>query len=190
MAADNLKLGEFNLGGIAPAPRGVPKIDVSFDIDANGILNVAARDTVTGKSASITISGSTRLPQGDKERMIREAERYAEDDRQRRAAADRLNEADSTAYQAEKMLAEHALKLTDEVKKRLEEGIRAVREALAKKDPALAAERSEALKQTLKEAGTILYAQTAEAYQAQATPPPQGSGSRVVDAEYREAGPR
>ncbi len=187
MAADNLGLGEFNLGGIAPAPRGVPKIEVSFDIDANGILNVAARDLATGKSASITISGSTRLPEADKERMIREAERYSADDKQRRAAADKLNEADSTCYQAEKMLADFALKLTDEVKKRLEEGIRSVREALSKKDATLAAERSEALKKTLKEAGTILYAQTPDAYQARSTTAPQGT--RVVDADYRESGP-
>jgi len=199
MSADNLGLGEFNLGGIVPAPRGVPKIEVSFDIDANGILNVTAKDLATGKSAAITISGSTRLPEKDKERMIREAERYAEDDKQRRATAEKLNEADSTCYQAEKMRADFSNKLTDEVKRRLEDGIRATREAIAKHDPQLAAERSDALKKALKEAGTILYAQTPGAYKAAAPTAPEsggaqpagtGSGARVVDADYRETGSR
>jgi molecular chaperone DnaK len=95
MAGDNTSLGEFNLDGIPPAPRGVPKIDVTFDIDANGILNVTAEDQASGRSQSITISGSTRLPEDEKERMVKEAEQFAEQDKQRRELADRLNEADS-----------------------------------------------------------------------------------------------
>jgi molecular chaperone DnaK len=203
MAADNVSLGEFNLGGIPPAPRGVPKIEVTFDIDANGILNVTAKDTATGKSASIAITGSTRLAEGEKERMVKEAERYAEEDRRRRADAEKLNDADAACYEAEKMLAEFADKLTDEVKKKIEDALKDTRAALAKKDATLAAARAEALKKALKEGGTILYAQTPGAYKAKPGPQPpptvgeaggearpSGAGprGRVVDAEYRESG--
>jgi len=201
MAADNTSLGEFNLGGIPPAPRGIPKIEVTFDIDANGILNATAKDLATGKSQSIAITGSTRLPESEKTRMIKEAERYAEEDRKRREAAEKLNDADATCYEAEKMLAEFADKLTDEVKKRIEEALRATREAVTKKDAPLAAERAEALKKALKEGGAIIYAQTPGAYRARPgpTPPPDvgaptgearptgaGPHGRVVDADYRE----
>ncbi len=201
MAADNVSLGEFNLGGIAPAPRGVPKIEVTFDIDANGILNVSARDLGTGKSASIAITGSTRLPEDEKRRMVKEAERYAEEDKKRRADAEKLNEADAACYEAEKMLAEFAEKLTDEVRKRIEENLRLTREAVGKRDAALAAERAEALKKALKEGGTLIYAQTAGAYKAKTEPHPRpevgapggearpsgaGPRGRVVDAEYKE----
>jgi molecular chaperone DnaK len=203
MAADNISLGEFNLGGIPPAPRGIPKIDVTFDIDTNGILNVTAKDTATAKSASITISGSTRLPEGDKERMMKDAERYAEDDKKRREAAQKLNEADAACYEAEKMLAEFSNKLTDEVKKKIEEALKSTREALAKKDAQLATERAEVLKKALKEGGTILYAQTPGAYKTSSGPQPpptvgeaggaarpSGAGprGRVVDADYKETG--
>ena len=203
MAADNTSLGEFNLGGIPPAPRGIPKIEVTFDIDANGILNVTAKDMATAKSASITISGSTRLPEGEKERMMKDAERYAEEDKKRRDAAQKLNEADAVCYEAEKMLAEFSNKLTDEVKKKIEEALKSTREALAKKDAPLAAERAELLKKALKEGGTIIYAQTPGAYKARpgAQPPPtvgeaggaahpSGAGprGRVVDADYKETG--
>ncbi|HSG94293.1 MAG TPA: Hsp70 family protein, partial [Afifellaceae bacterium] len=101
MAADNTSLGQFNLDGLPPAPRGVPKIEVAFDIDADGILNVAAKDQASGKSQSIRITGSTRLPEADKERMIRQAEEFAEQDKRRREEAEKLNTADSVCYQAE-----------------------------------------------------------------------------------------
>ena len=201
MAADNVSLGEFNLGGIPPAPRGIPKIEVTFDIDANGILNVTARDLATAKSQSIAISGSTRLPEEDKQRMVKEAERYAEEDKKRRADAEKLNDADAACYEAEKMLADFANKLTDEVKKKIEDALRSTREALAKKDAALAAERAENLKKALKEGGTIIYAQTPGAYKTREGPQPPpdvgaaggaarptgaGPHGRVVDAEYQE----
>ena len=102
MAADNTSLGEFNLDGLPPAPRGVPKIEVTFDIDSNGILNVSAKDTATGKSQSISITGSTRLSEDEKKRMVREAEQYAEQDKKRREEAEKLNAADATCYQAER----------------------------------------------------------------------------------------
>ena len=203
MSADNVSLGEFNLDGLPPAPRGVPKIEVTFDIDASGILNVTAKDTATGKSQSIRISGSTRLKDADKERMIKEAEQYAESDKKRREEVDKLNEADAACYQAEKMLAEFADKLTNELKAKIQTAMQQTKEAIGRKEAAAAAEKAEALKKLLKEAGAVIYAQapgsgpyTEEKYPGGKPPPyessgearPSGSGPRgkVVDAEYKE----
>jgi molecular chaperone DnaK len=185
MAADNTSLGEFTLDGLAPAPRGVPKIEVTFDIDANGILNVSARDTVTGRAQSIRITGSTRLPEETKRRMIEEAERYADADRKRREDAETLNAADALCYEAEKTLAEFGDKLTDELKGRLEAARRETREALAAKDAAAARQRSERLGKVLREAGAVIYAQRPDAGGAfrETRMPPE---ARVVDADYRE----
>jgi len=184
MSADNTSLGEFNLDGLAPAPRGMPKIDVTFDIDASGILNVSARDTVTGREQSICITGSTRLAEDVKRRMIDDAERYAEADRKRREDADALNAADATCYQAEKTLADFADKLTDELKDRIEAARRETHEAITRKDVAAANERSERLGKLLKEAGAVIYAQRPDAgmYREVKVPP----GARVVDAEFKE----
>ena len=203
MSADNTSLGEFNLDGLPPAPRGVPKIEVTFDIDSSGILNVTARDTATGKSQSIRITGSTRLNEADKERMIREAEQYAEADRKRREDVDKLNEADAACYQAEKMLADFSDKLTDELKGKIQTAMRETREAFGRKDAAAASEKAETLKKLLKEAGAVIYSQTQSAgpyaetrmpgdnpppYGSAGEAPPSGSGPRgkVVDAEYKE----
>jgi molecular chaperone DnaK len=199
MAGDNTSLGEFNLDGIPPAPRGIPKIDVTFDIDANGILNVTAEDQASGRSQSITISGSTRLPEDEKERMVKQAEQFAEQDKQRREQADRLNESDSICYQGERMLADFADKLNDEMKRKIEQGIRDTREAVTKADADLAKQRADALAELLKEAGTVIYAQTpgasgpykhvkTEARQPSGEARPSGSGprGRVIDADYEE----
>lgn len=198
MAADNTSLGEFNLDGLVPAPRGIPKIEVTFDIDSNGILNVTARDTATGMSQSISITGSSRLSREDKERMIRDAERFAEEDKQRRETADKLNEADAVCYQAERLLADFSEKITAEQRSGIEAGMRETREAINRHDAALATQKAEALGKLLKEAGTTIYAQTPGAYQAGAEKPsppsggearPSGSGARgrVVDADYTES---
>jgi molecular chaperone DnaK len=201
MAADNTSLGEFNLSGIPPAPRGVPKVDVTFDIDSNGILNVTAKDQATQKSQSITITGSTRLSKDEKERMIKEAEQYAEQDKKRREAADKLNSADSACYQAESMLTEFADKLTEDIKQRLESQLRETRAAVAKHDADLASQLTEKLVKTLKEAGVVVYSQSpgAGVYKEQTTTGPAaeaaasqkpGAGrskSRVVDAEYEDS---
>lgn len=208
MAGDNTSLGEFNLDGLPPAPRGVPKIEVTFDIDSNGILNVAARDTASGKSQSINITSSTRSSESEKQRMVEDAGRYAEADKKRRDEAEKLNAADAACYEAEKMLANFAAKLTDELKKRIDAAMRETKEALLKKDAALATQRAEALKKVLKEAGAVLYTQSGQAQKGEPyaetrwqgpTPQPEvgvptgqarpsGSGARakVVDAEYRE----
>jgi molecular chaperone DnaK len=199
MASDNTSLGEFNLDGIPPAPRGIPKIDVTFDIDANGILNVTAEDQASGRSQSITITGSARLPEDEKARMVKEAEQFAEQDKQRREQADRLNEADSICYQGERMLADFGDKLNDEMKQKIEQAIRETREALTHHDADLAKQRADALAGLLKEAGTVIYAQTpgasgpykhvkTEARSPSAEARPSGSGprGRVVDADYEE----
>ncbi|OYW31232.1 MAG: molecular chaperone DnaK [Chthoniobacter sp. 12-60-6] len=187
-SADNTSLGEFNLDGLAPAPRGVPKIEVTFDIDANGILDVSAKDTATGKSQSIRISGSTRLSSGDKERMVQEAERYAEQDKKRRDEVEKLNNADSLCYQAEKTLTDFGAKIPDDLKQRITKAVSETREAVTKKDAELAATRTKSLMETLKEVGTHIYREAGTT--TTSAPPPPGSSepkARVVDAEFKES---
>jgi molecular chaperone DnaK len=194
MSADNTSLGQFNLDGLAPAPRGVPKIEVTFDIDANGILNVAARDVATGRAQSIRISGSTRLAEDVKKRMVEEAEHYADADKKRKEDAEILNAADALCYEADKTLADFGDKLTAELKGRIEAARRETREAIERKDASLARDKSEALKRALKEAGAVIYAQQpgAGVYKETVVPPPPGSeqkarpGAKVVDADYHE----
>jgi molecular chaperone DnaK len=194
MARDNTSLGEFNLEGLAPAPRGVPKIEVSFDIDASGILNVTASDTATGRSQSIRISGSTRLPEADKARMIKEAETYAAEDKRRREEADALNNADAICYQGERFLADFAEKLTAAQRAPVEQHLKELKTAIAAKKVAECTRLADALKKQLQEAGTALYAQArpAAAPQGASTEPAdrepvgQGAHGRVVDAEYHE----
>ncbi|MDH5484488.1 MAG: molecular chaperone DnaK [Gammaproteobacteria bacterium] len=195
MSSDNISLGEFNLDGLVPAPRGIPKIDVTFDIDANGILNVTARDQATGKSQSITISGSTRLSEGEKERMVKDAEKYAEDDKKRREQADKLNEADAVSYQGEKMLADFSDKLTEEMRQQIQQAMHETREAINKHDAELASEKAEALKELLKQAGVVIYSQQPDAgvYREHKVntdmPGSRHTGNpheTVVDADYEE----
>jgi molecular chaperone DnaK len=193
MAADNTKLGEFVLDGLPPAPQGVPKIDVTFDIDSDGILDVSAKDTATGKSQSIRITGSTRLREDEKQRMVEEAERYAEADRKRREEAEQLNAADAVCYQAEKTLADFGEQLAADLRQRIESALRDTRDALTHHEVALATERAETLKKILQEAGGVLYAQASQAtsqpsssQRASAPSNETGSRERVVDAQYRE----
>jgi molecular chaperone DnaK len=195
-AADNTSLGEFNLEGLAPAPRGVPKVEVAFDIDASGILNVTAKDLATNKSQSIRITGSTRLSGDEKERMVKEAERYAEQDQKRREEVDKLNNADSLCYQAEKTLADYGDKIDSALKERINSALSDTKEAIKKKDATLAAERADQLKAALQEVGKKLYEQTTTTPHAQphvseptgeARPSGAGPRGRVVDAEFKEA---
>ncbi|MGB5965150.1 MAG: molecular chaperone DnaK [Sulfurimonadaceae bacterium] len=194
MAADNTSLGQFNLDGLVPAPRGIPKIDVTFDIDASGILNVTAKDVATGKSQSIKITASTRLSNEEKEKMVKEAEQYAEADKKRKDEADKLNTADAVCYEAERMLADYGEKLESDLRSKIEDKLKETKEALQSRDIALAGERSEALKELMKEAGSAIYAQS----QGQGTSTGQTSSQggaqsgetpyeRVVDADYRES---
>ena len=198
MALDNTSLGQFNLDGLPPAPRGVPKIEVTFDIDADGILNVTAQDMASQRTQSTRITGSTRLPEAEKQRMIDQAKQFAEQDKQRREAAEKLNLADSICYQAERTLADFGAKLSEDLRRRVETALREAREALSKRDPVLASQKADALKAVLQEAGQALYAQAPQpapqprpdvgAATGEARPTGSGPGGRVVDAEYRETG--
>ncbi len=196
MAADNTSLGQFNLNGLAPAPRGIPKIDVTFDIDASGILNVTAKDVATGKSQSINITASTRLSDNEKERMVQEAEKYAEEDKKRKDEADTLNNADAVCYEAERMLADYGEKIADELKGRIEAKLKETKEAIQARDLNTATERSEALKKLMQEAGSAIYAQAQPQGGATAQGASEGAGGaqrsewphqRVVDAEYSDS---
>jgi molecular chaperone DnaK len=190
MSTDNTALGEFNLDGLPPAPRGVPKVEVTFDIDASGILAVSAKDLATGRSQSIRITGSTRLAEADKERMIKDAERHAEEDKKRREAAEKLNAADSLGHAADKMLGDFGDELSEDQRKRLQSALADLRDALGKKDAELASARAESLKRVLSEAGASLYATSAPGVpppEPPKTAPGAGGGPRVVDAEYTEA---
>ena len=135
MAADNKSLGKFNLTGIPPAPRGVPQVEVTFDIDANGIVSVSAKDLGTGKSQQVTITGGTALAQDEIERMVKDAEAHASEDEQRKAQAEARNRADHAAYTTEKVLEEHGDKLSDDEKSDIKDKIDAVRKLLTEPEP-------------------------------------------------------
>ena len=164
MAAYNKKLGTFELTGILPAPRGVPQIEVTFDIDANGIVHVSAKDLGTGKEQSMTISGGSSLPKEDIERMMREAEEHAEDDRKRREEVDVRNAAESAVYGTERFLAENGDKLPAENKTQVEDALTELKTALGGSDVDAMKSASEKLAQVSQAAGAAIYA----AAQAQA----------------------
>jgi molecular chaperone DnaK len=197
MAPDNTSLGQFNLDGLPPAPRGTPKIDVTFDIDADGILNVSAEDQASKKKQSIRITGSTRLPADEKERMVRQAEEFADEDKRRRETADKLNNADAVCYQAERTLADFGDKIPEDLRNRIQTALGECKSAIEEKEPDLAEQKAEALKSVLQEAGQSIYAEAAKA-EPHARPdvgeptgearPTGGSEGRVVDAEFKEAG--
>ena len=130
MAAYNKTLGRFHLDGIAPAPRGVPQIEVTFDIDANGIVNVSAKDLATGKQQNITITASTNMSKEDVEAAVKEADRFAAEDKKRREEADARNHADQMVYQCEKTLNELGDKITPEEKSKVQDAIDRLKEAL------------------------------------------------------------
>ncbi len=188
MANDNKSLGRFKLPGIAAARRGVPQIEVTFDIDANGIVSVSAKDLGTGQTQQVTITGGTALSDEDIENMVKDAEAHANDDAQRKAAADARNQADQAAYQIEKQLAEHGDKLTDDERKVVDEKIAELRTLLANE-----AADTEALKNTTNELLTssqilgqkIYEASTAESAAASADDAP-ASDDEVVEAEVVE----
>src|SRR5204863_859625 len=129
LARDNRTLGRFHLVGLPPAPRGVPQVEVSFDIDANGIVNVAAKDMATGQQQKITISGSSGLSKDEVDRMVKEAQSHASDDQARRDLIDARNQADTLAYQVEKTVNENREKIADGKQKRIEEDVATVRKS-------------------------------------------------------------
>jgi molecular chaperone DnaK len=186
IAAYNKKLGMFELAGIAPAPRGIPQIEVSFDIDANGIVNVSAKDLGTGKQQSVTISGGSALPKDDIERMMADAEKYAEEDRQRREEAETRNRAESLAYTTEKFLSENADKVPADIKSEVESAIADLKKALEGTDTEAIKTASEHAAQVSQKMGTAIYAQS-QASTAQpgesAEEPEASQDDDVVEAE-------
>jgi molecular chaperone DnaK len=158
LARDNKPLGTFELTGIAPAPRGIPQIEVTFDIDANGIVQVSAKDRGTGKEQSITISGGSALPKDEIDRMVREAEAHAEEDRQRREEAESRNTAEQLVYSTEKFIADNSDKLPDEGKEKVQSSISDLKKALEGTDIAEIKAKHEALAKSSQELGAAMYA--------------------------------
>ncbi len=192
MAAYNKTLGKFQLVDIAPAPRGVPQIEVTFDIDANGIVNVSAKDRGTGKEQSMTITGQSALPKDDIDRMVRDAEQFAEEDRRRRAEADARNNADNLLYQTEKLLRDQGEKIPADMKARLEEAQGRVRDALEGTDAEAISTATDDLMRTSQEVGQALYAAGAAEQAGQQTTSSAGAASDedIVDAEVVDEGPQ
>jgi molecular chaperone DnaK len=167
MASDNVSLGMFNLVDIPPAPRGVPQIEVTFDIDSNGILNVTAKDLGTGKQSKITITASTKLSKEEKERLIKDAEQFSEQDKKKREEAELRNTADNMVYTAEKTKKDLADKLTQEQSGKIDTAVTALKDALAANDMAQLKAKSDELQKVLQEVGTVVYQQAAAEYAKQ-----------------------
>jgi molecular chaperone DnaK len=195
MASDNVSLGQFNLVGIPPAPRGIPQIEVSFDIDASGILNVSAKDIGTGKEQKMTITASTKLAENDVRKMVNEAKQFEEQDKQRKEEVEVRNTADSMVYTAEKTKSDLAGKLSTDLVDRVNAAIIAVKAALEGKDTASIKSETEKLQKVLGEAGSAAYQEAAQR-QAQQQAGPAGSegprqettgpgGEKVVDADFK-----
>ena len=162
MAADNKSIGRFMLDGIAPAPRGIPQIEVTFDIDANGILNVSAKDKGTGKEQKITITGSTGLSDDEIEKMAKDAEKYAEEDRKKKESIEAKNNADSLIYQGEKLIKDNGDKISEDDKKKFEDAKKPLADALAKDDVEAIKGETEKLQKVLEEIGTKIYQQASQ----------------------------
>ncbi|WP_106639682.1 molecular chaperone DnaK [Allosphingosinicella vermicomposti] len=189
MAADNKMLGQFDLVGIPPAPRGVPQIEVTFDIDANGIVNVSAKDKGTGKEQQIRIQASGGLSDDDIEKMVKDAEQFAEDDKKRRAAAEAKNNAESLIHTTEQQLNEHGDKVDASLKSEIEAAVAEAKTAVESGDADAMTEKSQALAQVAMKLGQAIY----EKEQANAASPETGAatgseagGEEVVDAEFSE----
>ncbi len=179
-ARDNKLLGTFELSGIAPAPRGVPQIEVTFDIDANGIVHVSAKDRGTGKEQSVTITGGSSLPKEDIDRMVREAEEHAAEDKKRREDADTRNQAEQTVYATEKLLKDEADKISEETREAVQKDVDAVKEALKGDDIEAVKTTMATLSESGMKIGQEIYAkQQADEAGAQSAP----AQDDVVDAE-------
>ncbi len=181
---DNKPLGTFELTGIAPAPRGIPQVEVTFDIDANGIVHVSAKDKGTGKEQSMTITGGSSLPKEDIERMVREAEEHAAEDKQRREAAEERNQAEQLVYSAEKILKENDEKLPEDVKSEVQADVDALKSALAGEDDDALKKAVEALSVSQTKLGEALYQAEPEAGAAEGEQTADSSDDEdIVDAE-------
>jgi molecular chaperone DnaK len=194
MAQDNISLGQFNLTGIPPAPMGVPKIEVTFDIDVNGILHVSAKDLGTGNEQKITITASTKLTDDQKEKMVADAEKYEEEDQRRFEEVQELNKAESMVYTARKTLKDLGDKVTEADRKNIEESADKLEKAVQEKDLAAVKQESETLTEVLQGLGAAVYQQVAEEQakrEAQQGAPDKSEDEKkkqdkdkVVDADY------
>ena len=190
MAADNVSLGMFNLTGIPPAPRGVPQIEVTFDIDANGIINVSAKDLATSREQKITITASTKLPKADIEKMVKQAEQFAAADQKRKEEVEIRNSADNAIYSAERLQTELAAKITKDQSEKLTKSIATLREALSGKDIDPVKQRMEELQKVLQEIGTAAYQNVAQQQQQASSSQTQTGTSDeskkdAVDVDYK-----
>jgi molecular chaperone DnaK len=194
MARDNRTLGKFHLVGIPSAPRGVPQIEVTFDIDANGILNVAARDTATGKQQNITITASSGLTKEEIDRMMKEAEAHAAEDTRRQQEIELRNQADSLVYTTERTLSEHGNKLPEGERKTIEDALAEAREALKGEDYDRIKGARESLTKASHKLAEIIYreAQAQQTGRAAGSAGPERPGApkegEVVDAEFEDLG--
>jgi len=195
MSKDNKSLGKFHLDGIPPAQRGVPQIEVTFDIDANGILNVSAKDLGTGKEQKISITGSSNLDKNEIEKMTKEAEANAEQDRLAKEKVEIRNTADNTAYAAEKLLKDHADKVSDDKKKEIEDLVTKARETIKADDSDAMKAATDALNTKIQEISTEMYRNASAAPGAEAGAAPEADphgnapkadkgGEDVIDADY------
>ncbi|HYB67348.1 MAG TPA: molecular chaperone DnaK [Candidatus Acidoferrales bacterium] len=192
MASDNVSLGMFNLSGIPPAPRGVPQIEVTFDIDANGILSVSAKDLATNKEQKITITASTKLPKDEIEKMVKQADQFAAQDQKRKEEAELRNTADNLIYSAERLTKELAGKVSKEQSDQITKGISDLREALAGKDLGTIKQKLDALQKILQDVGTAAYQHVAQqrsgagaAGEPTSPPPPGEKKEQPVDVDYK-----
>jgi molecular chaperone DnaK len=181
MAADNKVLGQFDLMGIPPAPRGMPQIEVTFDIDANGIVNVSAKDKATGKEQQIRIQASGGLSEADIQKMVKDAEANAAEDKKRREAVDAKNHADALVHSTEKALAEHGSKIADTERRAIEDAVSDLKEALKGDDAEAIKAKTNALAQVSMKLGEAMYKQQAESDAAK-----DAAKDDVVDAEFTE----
>ncbi|MBU4256655.1 MAG: Hsp70 family protein, partial [Candidatus Thermoplasmatota archaeon] len=201
MATDNTTLGMFNLVGIPPAPRGLPQIEVTFDIDANGIMNVSAKDLGTGKEQKITITASTKLSKEETDRMMKEAEKHAEEDKKKKEEVEIRNNADSMIYTSEKTVKELAEKIGKDEKEKIESSVKELRDALSGKDIQKIKNKTDELGKKLQEIGAKIYQQVAqeqakkqgkqekkeekEGKEEKKTWKGHPTDEKVVDAEYK-----
>jgi molecular chaperone DnaK len=186
LARDNKSLGHFRLEGISPAPRGIPQIEVTFDIDANGILNVTASDKATGREQKITITASSGLSKDEIDRMVRDAEVHAQEDLQRKEEIEVRNRADSAAYQAERTLRDVGDKVSAAVRSEVEDKVKVVRDALASNDITRLRSATEELESAMQRIGQDVYSQNGASAGAGSQGPTSESDSGTVEGEYRE----
>ena len=186
-AKDNKTLGVFHLDGIAPAPRGIPQIEVTFDIDANGIVHVSAKDLGTGKEQSITITSNTNMSKDDIDKAVKEAEQYAQEDKKRREEIDIRNGADQMIYTTEKTVADFGDKLTDEEKANITSGVDALKEALKGEDIEAIKQKQEELQKVVYAVSEKIYKATQEANGAQGAPNAEQADPNVYEADFKDA---